>query len=491
MQQLTEMDSNFLQQESARTPMHISPVIVYDQSARAGGKVRYKEILTVFQRNLHKSSIFRRKLAGGALGLDTPYWVEDRDFDLEFHVRHLALPKPGDWRQFCILLARLQARGLDMKRPLWEAYVIEGLNKVEGLPENSFAIMIKIHHAAIDGISGAEIITAIHSLTDEETPPLVADNWTGEDQPSTLKVWTRAYLHNLKRPVKFIETLGSLVPAVIRAGRLGDDQNTDRKKSLPAKTRFNQRISSTRVTDALIMDLDEVKAIRKVFGVTVNDIAVAIVGGAMRKYLEAKGELPNDSLVAGAPVNVRSERNSQSSGNQVSLMTISMATDIIDPVERLQAIHHSSEQSKAFSSALGSSVMMDISEILIPQVLGWGFRAATMAAVRTNTPMPFHAIISNVPGPQIPLYLAGARVHLMMGLGPLLDLMGLFHAVLSGAGRIVINFISCREMMPDPDFYKACLAEAYEELQLAAQQASRKPRAKRATKRRTSTNKKR
>ena len=491
MQQLTEMDSNFLQQESARTPMHISPVIVYDQSARAGGKVRYKEILTVFERNLHKSSIFRRKLAGGALGLDTPYWVEDRDFDLEFHVRHLALPKPGDWRQFCILLARLQARGLDMKRPLWEAYVIEGLNKVEGLPENSFAIMIKIHHAAIDGISGAEIITAIHSLTNEETPPLVADDWTGEDRPSTLQVWTRAYLHNLKRPVKFFGTLGSLVPAVIRAGRLGDEHTTDRKKSLPAKTRFNQRISSTRVTDALIMDLEEVKAIRKVFGVTINDIAVAIVGGAMRKYLEAKGELPNDSLVAGAPVNVRSERNSQSSGNQVSLMTISMATDIADPVERLQAIHASSEQSKAFSSALGSSVMMDISEILIPQVLGWGFRAATLAAVRTNTPMPFHAIISNVPGPQIPLYLAGARVHLMMGLGPLLDLMGLFHAVLSGAGRIVINFISCREMMPDPDFYKACLAEAYAELQLAAQQASRKPQAKRTTKRRAASNKKR
>ena len=166
------------------------------------------------------------------------------------------------------------------------------------------------------------------------------------------------------------------------------------------------------------MELAEVKAMRKALGdVTINDIVVAIVGGALRKYLLSKDELPADSLIAGAPVNVRSERNSESSGNQVSLMRISMATDIADPVERLQAIHDSAQQSKAFSNALGSSVMMDISEILIPQVLGWGFRAVTLAAARTARPMPCHVVISNVPGPQFPLYLAGARVHLMIGTG--------------------------------------------------------------------------
>jgi diacylglycerol O-acyltransferase / wax synthase len=472
MQQLSEMDSNFLQQESARTPMHISPVTVYDQSARQGGKVRYEDILTVFERNLHKSVIFRRKLAGGAMGLDTPYWVEDRSFDLEFHVRHIALPKPGDWRQFCILLARLQSRGLDMKRPLWEAYVIEGLNKVEGLPANSFAIMLKIHHSAIDGISGAEIITAIHSLNDEISPPVI-DTWKGESEPSALQVWSRAYLHNLQRPVKFVETIGSLVPAVLRARKLSANPHSDRRKNLTAKTRFNARITSNRVTDALIMDLAEVKAMRKALNdVTINDIIVAVIGGALRKYLDAKGELPENSLIAGAPVNVRSERNSESSGNQVSLMRINMATNITDPVERLQAVHESAQESKAFSNALGASVMMNVSEVLIPQVLGWGFRLATLAAAQTARPMPCHVVISNVPGPQMPLYLAGAKVHLMMGLGPLLDLMGLFHAVISGAGLITINFVCCREMMPDPQFYKRCLEEAYEELRVAAQQAT-------------------
>lgn len=485
MQQLSEMDSNFLQQESARTPMHISPVIVYDQSERKGGKVRYKDILAVFERNLYKSKIFRRKLAGGAMGLDTPYWVEDKGFDLEFHVRHIALPKPGDWRQFCILLARLQSRGLDMKRPLWEAYVIEGLNEVEGLPQNSFALMIKIHHSAIDGISGAEIITAIHSLSDEIAPPVI-DTWKGENEPSALKIWSRAYLHNLQRPIKFVETVSSLVPAILRAQKLSANPANDRREELTAKTRFNARISSNRVTDTLIMDLAEVKSIRKTLGdVTINDIIVAVIGGALRKYLQAKDELPQNSLIAGAPVNVRSERNSESSGNQVSLMRIDMATNIADPTERLQAVHESAQQSKAFSNALGASVMMDISEILIPQVLGWGFRAATLAASRTARPMPCHVVISNVPGPQMPLYLAGAKVNLMMGLGPLLDLMGLFHAVISGAGRITINFICCREMMPDPEFYKTCLEEAYEELRAAAQKARPSAAAKGNTRKKT------
>lgn len=477
MEQLTEMDNNFLQQESGATPMHISPVIVYDQSHRPGGKVRFKEVLTVFERNLHKSAIFRRKLAGGALGLDTPYWVEDPNFDLEFHVRHLALPKPGDWRQFCILLSRLQARGLDMKRPLWEAYVIEGLNDVEGLPENSFALMIKIHHAAIDGVSGAEILTAIHSLTDEIEPKEVIDTWRGEPDPAPWKVWSRAYLNNLKRPVRFFETVGSLVPAVIKANRLSPTRGAkDPRKPLVAKTRFNGLVSSTRVTDALIMDLDEIKALRSALDgeVTVNDIMVSIVSGALRKYLSSKNELPDSSLSCGAPMSIRSERNSESKGNQISMMKINMATDIEDPIARLRAVNINSQQSKKYSGNLGSNVIMEISEMFVPQVLGWSLQAASQAVARTDIPLPFHVIVSNVPGPQFPLYLAGAKVHLMTGIGPLLHMMGLFHAVISGAGKITINFVSCREMLPDPDFYKQCLLESYTALIAAGRQLEKK-----------------
>jgi WS/DGAT/MGAT family acyltransferase len=468
MQQLTEMDNAFVQMESNRTPMHISPVIFYDQSGLKRGNVRFKEILKVFERSLPKSAVFRRKLAGGALGFDTPYWVEDPDFDLEFHVRHIALPKPGDWRQLCILLARLQARGLDMSRPLWEAYVIEGLNEVQGLPANSFAIMLKVHHAAIDGVSAAEILTAIHSLTDEAEPPELADDWRGEGPPSPMRVWSRAYLNTLKRPVKLLETVGELVPKAIRASRSAAERHPQDKPPM-VKTRFNTKISGYRVTDAIILNLATVKAIKNaVQGATVNDVMVSIVGGGLRKYLQAKGELPETSLVCGAPINVRPERNSESIGNQVGFMTIDMASNVEDPLERLQAVAYHAQDSKAYSSTLGAGAMMDISKSLSPQFLGMGMRVATLAAVNSDMSMPLHTVVSNVPGPQEPLYLAGAKMHMLMGIGPVMDMMGLFHAVISGAGLITINFVACRELLPDPGFYKECLQQAHDELEAAA-----------------------
>lgn len=478
MKKLSEMDTSFVSQESARTPMHISPVVFYDQSERTGGKLRFKEILEVFRRNLHKSTIFRRKLAGGAMGLDTPYWVEDPDFDLEFHVRHIALPKPGDWRQLNILLARLHARGVDMRRPLWEAYVIEGLNEVAGLPPHSFAIMLKVHHSAIDGVSAAEILTAIHSLSDELDSTPIQDDWEGESDPSSWQVWSEAYWNNLKRPKKFVDKVSQLIPAVIRANKMAaEDEAVERAPMI--RTRFNGPVSASRVTDGLVMDLDKIKAIGKsADGCTVNDVIVAIVGGGLRRYLQSKDELPDTSLSCGAPISVRSDSNSESSGNQVSQMTISLATDVEDPLERLKEVHRSATQSKAYSDALGTSVMMDVSEIVVPQFFGWGMRAASLAAANNEMPVPSHVIVSNVPGPQVPLYLAGARVHMITGMGPLLHMLGLFHAVLSANGRICINFVSCREMIPDPAFYQQCLRESYEELLAATDKQKKKKRRK-------------
>ena len=162
MQQLTGIDTLFLTQETERTPLHISPLLIYDPSTAPGGSVRFKDILRLFESRLHLAPIFRRKLVQVPFDLDYPYWVETEDFDLEFHVRHIALPRPGDWRQLCIQVARLHARILDRSHPLWEAYVIEGLDNIEGLPKGSFALFLKMHHAAIDGVAGAEIIGAIH-----------------------------------------------------------------------------------------------------------------------------------------------------------------------------------------------------------------------------------------------------------------------------------------------------------------------------------------
>jgi len=463
MEQLTEMDYSFVQMESNRTPLHITPVMFYEQPSTRDGKVRFRDILTVFERNLQKSAVFRRKLGGDSFGLDTPYWVEDPDFDLEFHVRHISLPQPGDWRQLSILLARLHARGLDMSRPLWEAYVIEGLDGVENLPPNCFAIMLKVHHAAIDGVSAAEILNAIHSLTDDPEPPLVRDDWHGERGPAPLQVWPRAYLNTIRRPLKLVQTLGKLVPKMIRASR---EAVEGKERTDTFRTVFNDRVSAYRVMDALILDLDRVKGVRKSEeNVTVNDVIVSVVGGGLRKYLLARGELPVGSLVTAAPINVRAERNSDSRGNQVGVMSMQLATDVEDPVERLRAVSESARESKEYASAVGTSTMMDISQGLWPRVIGAGFKLGTFIARAADVGMPIHTVVSNVPGPQIPLYLAGARLHLLLGLGPVMDMMGLFHGVISGAGKISITFVSCRELMPDPQFYRECLQQSWEELE--------------------------
>ena len=170
MQQLSGMDASFVYFETPARPMHVAGLSIYDPSTAPGGKVTFKGILANFQERIHLARTFRQKMVPVPMNLDHPYWVEDRDFDLEFHVRHIALPKPGDWRQLCILAARLHSRMLDLSRPLWETYVIEGLDNVEGVPRGSFALLQKTHHAAIDGMSGMEMTSAIHDLTPTAEP---------------------------------------------------------------------------------------------------------------------------------------------------------------------------------------------------------------------------------------------------------------------------------------------------------------------------------
>ena len=197
MQQLSGMDSIFLATERLGVPQHIGGVSLYDQSTAPGGKVRFKDILNIFESRAHLSPIFRRRLVEVPLGLDQPYWVEDKEFDPEFHVRHVALPKPGDWRQLCILSARIHSRPLDLARPLWEAYVIEGLDGVAGVPSGSFALLTKVHHSAMDGVTGMQFYGALHDLTPEPREIKRPPAKLLETSPSTPELLTRAYFNNL------------------------------------------------------------------------------------------------------------------------------------------------------------------------------------------------------------------------------------------------------------------------------------------------------
>ncbi|HSG88242.1 MAG TPA: wax ester/triacylglycerol synthase family O-acyltransferase [Pseudomonadales bacterium] len=468
MEQLAGMDASFLYFETPNQPMHIGGLAVYDPSTAPGGFVRFKDILATIESRLHLARTFRQRVVRVPLDLDHPYWVNDADFDLEFHVRHIALPKPGDWRQLCIQTARLHARPLDTTKPLWEFYVIEGLDNVQGLPPGSFAIVSKIHHAAIDGVSGAEITGAIHDLAPDTRVPPPAGPWLADRDPSVAELMLRTWGNNLRQPFRFARVLADTVPAIGRVTQGLREERFTATTAVP-RTRFNGTISPHRVIDGRSFPLSVIKELKSaVPGATVNDAVLAIVGGGMRRYLESKGELPEASTVAMAPISVREKTQSGAMGNKVAAMSVLLHSEIADPLARLQAVHDDTIRSKALTEAVGARLMTDYSQFIPSSLAGLAARLYTRAGLANRMRPVFNCVVTNVPGPQVPLYSGGARLVTQYGLGPIVDGMALIHPVFSYCGEITISFTSCREIMPDPSFYAECLEQAYHELREAA-----------------------
>ncbi len=468
MEQLTGMDASFLYFETPNQPMHIGGLCVYDPSTAPGGFVRFKDILRTIQSRLHLARTFRQRVVRVPLDLDHPYWVNDADFDLEFHVRHIALPKPGDWRQLCIQTARLHARPLDTTKPLWELYVIEGLDNVAGLPPGSFAVVTKIHHAAIDGVSGAEITGVIHDLEPEASVPPPQQPWAADRDPLAAELMLRAWGNNLRKPFHFARVMANTMPAIGRVTAGLRNQSLKMPGPVP-RTRFNGTISPHRVVDGRSFPLAKIRAIKAaVPGATVNDAVLAIVGGAMRRYLMSKNELPVDSLVAMAPISVRAKDQSGAMGNQVAAMAVQLRSDIGEPMARLQAVHEGTVQSKALTEAVGARLMTDYGQFIPSSLAGLAARLYTQAGLANRVRPVFNCVVTNIPGPQQSLYMGGARLITQYGLGPVVDGMALIHPVFSYCGEITISFTSCREIMPDPEFYAECIEASYQETCAAA-----------------------
>jgi WS/DGAT/MGAT family acyltransferase len=394
--------------------------------------------------------------------------VEDSEFDLEYHVRHIALPRPGDWRQFCIQTARLHARPLDLSRPLWELYVIEGLDGIKGVPKGAFAMVLKLHHAAVDGKSGVEMLNAIHSLAptlDDPPPPAVP--WQPEKDPSPFELYSRATANMIRQPARAARATGRLVPGLGRAMSVARQGHGQETQGNAPRTRFNGPVTPHRVIDARFFDFADLKPMRaKVDGATVNDVALSIIGGALRGYLEGVGELPPTSLRAMTPVSVRSETEKSDLGNQVSAMVVSLATDIADPVERLAAVHRSTAGSKVITQAIGARNLTELSQLAPGALIGLGTRLAGQFA-RRGSAGAVNCVVTNVPGPREPLYFAGAQAVRSFGLGPVTDGMGLINIVTSYEQQFILSFTSCRELMPDPAHYADLLEGAFAALRSA------------------------
>ncbi len=488
-EQLTGLDAAFLYLENARSPMHIGSIAIYDPSTAAGGKVRFKDILQYVEDRVHRATTFQRKLKQAPFGVDHPYWVDDTEFDIEFHIRHIALPQPGDWRQLCIQASRLHARPLDLSKPLWEFTVIEGLDNIKGVPKGAYAIFSKIHHCAIDGASGVEIAQAVHSLQPEDTVEPPTDKPKSAREPGNVELLARANYNAWTKPFHAINVGRRMAPGALKylAGlRRGDIKLMGAK--VP-RTRFNGTVSAHRVIDGVALDLNKVKEIKqRIPGATVNDAILAIVGGGLRRYLLDKEDLPQDSLIAMAPISVRSQSEKKSLGNEVSALSIQLGTHIADPLARLHFTHEAAVNSKETANAVGARELSEASKLSPAMVTGVAARVYTRLGLANRIRPMFNTVVTNVPGPPIPLYMAGARMVGSYGVGPVMDSMGLFHAVTSYCGEICITVTACRKMMPDPAFYAECLQASFDELYAAAvkppakkKRKTKKPKKKAAT----------
>ena len=471
MKQLGIIDAAFINLEQTNTPQHVGGLGIYDPSTAPDGFVRFKDVIAGFERRLGSLPLFRTRLVEVPGGLDRPYWVKDANFDVEFHLRHIALPEPGDWRQLCIQVARLHSRPLDMSRPLWEGYIIEGLDNISHLPKGCFAVYTKMHHSLVDGAGGSSFMAALHDLTatpdyddEPDTEPRLVDT-----DPSVAELLTKASVNSVKNAVQ-------LVSGTVRNTRdLGKYALDIMRKEIPApdvsapKTVLNKSVGPHRVFEAAEFPLDGFKDIKNAADVTVNDVALGVIGGALQRYLEAKGEAPEEgSLAAALPLNMRTRRGVTEDNNQVGSVFASLHSDISDPMERLAAVKQSTEEAKLSGEASPMVDAMMLAGILSPAITksAAGFWARN--ELSRYIPMNVSTCISNVAGPDFPLYCAGAKMVDYYGLGVLTPGMGIFHLVFSYAGKLTLSVLADRDIMPDPELYHDCLVASYEELYGAA-----------------------
>jgi len=475
MKQLGVLDAAFVNMEHRNTPQHIGGLGIYDPSTAPGGFVRFKDVIARFEQKLNKLPLFRTRLVQVPGGHDKPYWVKDANFDVEFHLRHIALPQPGDWRQLCILISRIHSRPIDMSRPLWEAYIIEGLDNIEGLPKGCFAVYTKIHHSLVDGAGGSSFMSVLHDLepdpSEEESDEEINKQiFLAEKQPGSMQLRTNAifnrisnYVNMARGSIPVAKSLSQSVWNIMRG-----NMNPPPLFHTP-KNRFSQPVGPYRVLEAAMLDLDGFKLIKNTTHTKINDVALAVISGGMRKYLEKHGELPQDSLITSIPMDMRTRRGDNNENNQLGAAFASLHSNIADPIERLMAIHNSTDEAKAFTEDNPLVDVLQLGGMFSPRLTSKFVNMYVDNKLSEHLPINISTVVSNVPGPNFPLYSCGAKLVRYHGIGMLTPGVGLFHLIFSYCGTISVTALADRGIMPDPSVYIECIHESYQELLNAAQ----------------------
>ena len=480
MRQLTSLDQQFLALEDSRHVGHVGALAVLDPSTTPSGQLTLEDLQLLIAERLPLIPPFRWRLVSVPFSLDYDYWIDDVDFDLDFHVRELALPPGGDDEKLGEQVARIFARPLDRSRPLWELYLIHGL------PQGRVAVMTKIHHAVIDGMSGNEIQGVLLDLSPEgrEPPPPLSD--APDDVPGELEMLARGALGVARYPLRLLGSIPralpnvgevpslASIPGLRAAGRLAAmtqgaigrrGRVVGRRDLVPPRTPFSGRISAHRRFVFGRLSLDEVKEVKNLYGCTVNDVVVAICAGATRRWLLEHEALPKEPLVVQIPVSVRTEREQGTYGNRILLMTAPLFTNEPDPVRRLKRTHEALSEMKERHRALPAELLQDANQFIPPAVFARAARLSFSLASR-GRPM-WNMVISNVPGPQFPIYMAGARLEANYPISVVTDGMGLNITVMSYLGKLDFGIVADRDQVPDAWSLMGWLDEALEELRPA------------------------
>jgi WS/DGAT/MGAT family acyltransferase len=442
MQRLSGLDASFLYLETPSQPLHVCAILELDAATVPGGYsfARLREELGVRIKSIPE---FRQRLADSRLNLDHPVWVEDHSFDLDRHLHRIGLPAPGGRVELSETCGRIASLPLDRGQPLWEMWVIEGIAGTDARAGGRLAVMTKVHHASVDGVGGANLLSQLCGTEPDTPAPKAVD---GPGDTNSVGMAVRGLAKFVARPLQLatvVPMTASTIVDTVRRGRSG------RAMAAPfraPRTPFNDSITRRRNIAYARLEFDDIKTIKNRFNVTVNDVVMALCAGVLRKFLLDRGQLPDTSLVATVPVSVR-QKSDRPGRNQLTALFSRLQTQIADPADRLRAIAHANGVAKEHSAAIGATLLLDWAQfagraLLAPAV---GLFASTVLTRR-----PVHnLVISNVPGPQVPLYFLGCQVKAMYPLGPIFYGTGLNITVMSLTGKLDVGINSCWELVPD------------------------------------------
>ena len=444
MKRLSGLDAAFLAAESERWPTHVACITVFDPADCPGGweVERFKQSLAD---RLHLLPPFRWRLVDPPLSLGRPHWIEDPDFDLGWHIRRIALPHPGGRRELADLCSEIYRHRLDRRRPLWELWVIEGLE------HGYVAIFWKVHHACIDGIAGANLQEVMFDCEPGGAVPPAIEQWRSEAMPSGARMLVSSLPSFAATPIRMAKEAGRLVasaPELIRTVRDGGIPLPG-SSSVP-RTRFNGPVTQHRSWAFCTLSLEDMKTVKNHYGVKVNDVYLAVVAGSLRSWLAARDELPERPLAASVPVSIRTPEGKEVTGNAISGMPVSIATDVADPVERLLTIHRNANSAKLMQAALGAETLMNLIDTPPPAMLSLALRFYAKTNLVKRHPPVTNLPVSNVPGPRRQLYVQGAPIKAFYSMGLLLDGAGLFIGCMSYMDQVDVGVLACQEMCDDP-----------------------------------------